>query len=374
MTTRGEPARATALTRTTGRPPVRAAAILAALLIVAAAVAVATRVATAPPEPATRASAENGLVAFGREGDIVTVDPETGAEQVLVGGSDEDGAPVFSWNGDRLAFTRTIGGDSALFAVATAGGDPVPLTSEPLDVVGPSWSYDDSALAFTNGDLVIAAADGSGAEALVLQVRAQKAHWRPPDGAQLQFSSGSDNVSLYLVGRDGSGLVPIALPDGTVVKDPVVGWTPDGTRLVTTRSEVALDGGRRSRLHVLTVGADGVVLVDATDGPALVDGPHVSGISPDGTHVVVPGAETLGGDGWRPAIVALDGSTEPVAFGPTFVGEDFGIAWSPDGASVVVRDGSAEVTWILVPGSDRAQRASWHAPNDDVLAWQRVVP
>ncbi len=201
-----------------------------------------------PTVPDALGVARNGLVAYGAGGDIVTVDPETGATATLVGGTDDDAVPVFSHDGTRLAFVRTAAGEQHLFTINPDGSDLRQLTTEPMDIISHSWAPNDSELVFTNGDLFVVAADGSGLRQLDLGTTgAQLARWRPPDGQQIMFTDSGDNVSLFLVGRDGTGLAPIRLPDGSKVKDGTIGWTPDGERLVTLREPPgAGEPGRRS--------------------------------------------------------------------------------------------------------------------------------
>jgi hypothetical protein len=109
------------------------------------------------------------------------------------------------------------------------------------------------------------------------------------------------------VGRDGTGLRPIRQADGGTVTDGVVGWTNDGTRLITIR-EGASEGEGRSRLHVLTVAADGLVTDDAVIGPPIVTGPFGVGLAPDGTRAIIPARDRRG----RGALAsAIDGSSKP---------------------------------------------------------------
>ena len=236
------PMRATTLGRQLRTPPLRVVAVLAALLILVAAL-LAIRAGSQPNVLDTFGLARNGLVVYGAGGDIVTVDPETGVTATLVGGVDDDAVPVFSRDGTRIAFTRSVAGEQTLFIVAADGSGLRQLT-DPTDIVGPTWSPDDSEIAFANGDLMVVAADGSGTRRLDLgDVRAQLAQWRPPDGQQIMFRDAEDNVSLYLVGRDGTGLAPIRLADGSDVTRPC-------DRLDARRhaaGHVARDGGSRGR-------------------------------------------------------------------------------------------------------------------------------
>ncbi len=59
--------------------------------------------------PAPFGRAENGLVAYGAGGDILTVDLATGARRAVVAGPTIDGTPRFSRDGSRIAFLRRDG-------------------------------------------------------------------------------------------------------------------------------------------------------------------------------------------------------------------------------------------------------------------------
>jgi Tol biopolymer transport system component len=348
-------------------------AVLAALLILLAAI-LAIQAGSRPTPFEAFGLARNGVVTYASGGDIVTVNPETGVATTLVGGADDDGGPVFSHDGTKIAFVRTVAGEQTLFTIAADGGELLQLTRDPLDIASHAWSPDDSELAFTNGDLLVVAADGSGMRPLDLgRVGAQLARWRPPAGEQILFTDSGNIASLHLVGRDGTGLRPIRQADGGTVTDGVVGWTNDGTRLITIR-EGASEGEGRSRLHVLTVAADGLVTDDAVIGPPIVTGPFGVGLAPDGTRAIIAAAETVGGDSWRVGVVAIDGSASTVITGPTFAGSEYMFGWSPDGKLIVVDDAARGETWLLDPAGGDERLAPWHDPSDELLVWQRKAP
>ena len=366
------PMRATTLGRQLRTPPWRVIAVLAALLILVAAL-LAIRAGSQPNVLDAFGLARNGLVVYGTGGDIVTVDPETGEIETLVGGVDDDTVPIYSRDGTRIAFLRSVAGEQTLVIVSADGSGLRELT-DPIDIRSPTWSPDGSEIAFANGDLMVVATDGSGMRRLDLEgVGAQFAQWRPPDGRQIMFTDGSDGVSLYLVGRDETGLAPIRLADGSRVTDPAIGWTPDGTRLVTLRETAAPEVGR-SRLHVLTVADDGLVTGDSMVGPPHVNGPFVVGLSPDGSKATVAAAETVDGDEWRVAVVPVDGSPPVVTTGPTFIGDNYQFGWSPDGQIIYVKDVAQDVTWLLDPDGGEARQATWHDPSDELVVWQRRAP
>ena len=366
------PMRATTLGRQLQTPPWRVIAALAALLILLATI-VLIQAGSQSSVPDALGVARNGLVTYGVDGDIVTVDPESGATTTLVGGAGFDAVPVFSHDGTRIAFVRTAADEQFLYTINADGSDLRQLTTDPLDIISHSWSPDDSELVFTNGRLFVVAADGSGLRQLDLgETGSQLARWRPPDGQQIMFTDSGDDVSLFLVGRDGTGLTPIRSPDGTTVTDGTIAWTPDGQRLVTLRETAGT--ASTAEVHVLTISGDGTVTDDSVIGPAVLAGPWAVGLSPDGGRVAVPAAGPGAGDDWQVAVVPLDGSESVVMTGPSFVGEGFQVGWSPDGATIYVKDEAQRLTWLLDQDGGDARQATWFDPSDEPVVWQHLAP
>ena len=100
--------------------------VLAASLVLAA---------TRPKPPPPFGPAGNGLVVMSQDGDILTVDPRTGATVAIVTGPEIDSDPLWSQDGTTLLFRRAspdqLGAD--LLMVARANGSGVKqLTPEPL--------------------------------------------------------------------------------------------------------------------------------------------------------------------------------------------------------------------------------------------------
>ena len=101
-------------------------AVLALAIALAAIAFVGSRRQVAPPF----GPAANGLLVYGTpSGDIVTVDPATAETTVLVGGPELDSQPTYSLDGSRVAFSREVDGRSAVFAIDSAGGQVVRLTT-----------------------------------------------------------------------------------------------------------------------------------------------------------------------------------------------------------------------------------------------------
>ena len=171
----------------------------------------------------------------------MTVDPVTGATSALVGGPTEDGYPVVSLDGTRVAFVREDELGQTLNVVDIAGGEPRPLMTKPVpEIQGAAWSPNGESIAFTavDGDLSslwIARADGTDAHRVDLgpDLSVAMPHWRPPNGDELLLVGSTSpsagflpefgyrdlygafeeptgwEIGLYLVRPDGGDLRPI---------------------------------------------------------------------------------------------------------------------------------------------------------------------
>lgn len=351
--------------------PSRTAGMLAILVLLLLLLAIATLVGSPRRLPAPFGPAANGLVAYAVDGDIVAVDSRSGSMVILVGGPARDQYPAWSPDGTRVAFERAVPGGTKAVSANSAGGQLLELIEDPVDAVrGLIWSPDGSALAFSNGDLWIVAADGSGGRRLDIGFRAEFPVWRPPDGREILFSNAS-GPGLFLVRRDGSVLRPLTFSDGTIVDDGA-SWTPDGRRLVSARRETGADGHPAYRLHVMIVGVDGRIVDDRVVGPPML--PSIgNNLSPDGTRVLFA-IESPDRAGWRVGVVSIDGSEPMILAGPTFTGQERICAWSPDGTLIIVNDVEQQETWLLDSSGGPARRGDWNDLSGEPPAWQRLPP
>jgi len=360
------------LARRTIRPvPWRTAGLLAVIALLIAAM-LAVYIGSRPKAPPPFGPAPNGLIAFTRSNDILTIDPNTGRTTTLVDGPTIDNYPLFSPDGTRIAFERDIGGGSQLYAIDAAGGVPIKLTEvEYKGFYGLVWSPDGKQLAYINGALMIVAADGSGAH--LADTGASTGGfpmWRPPNGDDILFSGTKDGVSgSLLVHRDGSGLrLMAASPSG----GELAMWTPDGDRIVINRAEPASDGQTMYRVHVYTVDQQGVTVDDEIVGPPLERGWSGYGLSPDGTRALVSVRQSAGADEWRVGVMSIDGpsSGSIVETGPVLQGSGYGYTWAPDGTTILLTYTDKGETWLLDANGGTARLATWFDPNSQV-SWQR---
>ena len=129
--------------------------------------------------------AKNGLVAYANDGDIYTVDPETGARQAIVTGPEVDQEPRWSLDGTRLLFLRTAGELYEVGIVDPDRPDELVMTEAfELDSDSVKWSPDGRSISAPPGLLIVDAATGE-ATPLDFDVAAEDVFWRPPDGRQV---------------------------------------------------------------------------------------------------------------------------------------------------------------------------------------------
>jgi Tol biopolymer transport system component len=110
-----------------------------------------------------------------------------GANQRLVLALDilrASGPPVWSPDGEYLAYAFNLGEDGEVWVVSSAGGDPVNLSKIPGTKSHISWSPDSKALIFTNDtddtlEIYLALPDGSDTHALFEQGRYGYGDWSP---------------------------------------------------------------------------------------------------------------------------------------------------------------------------------------------------
>jgi dipeptidyl aminopeptidase/acylaminoacyl peptidase len=350
------------LSRRTVKPiPWRTLGLLAvlALLLVAA---VSFYVGSQPRMPPPFGLAANGLVAYASSGDIYTVDPITGAREAIATGPGVDREPRWSLDGTRVAFLRSFGGGESLVIVDVPSRQVLATTDQFVDSDDDSiaWSPDGRSvsIAGTNGGfrgLFIVDATSGDLKPLAIEYLFLEGYWRPPDGRQIMFVGGTEtNVGLFMVDVDVGTVTEITRPAHRGGEIRPSGWTPDGRRVVFTRTS-----GDRLRTHIidLTTGAE-VTIDDVGFGHVSNEGNRMVALTADGRLCV---ADLSGG----PCVQIGEPSQAYVGFHAA------GAQWSPDDQWILVRDleGGA---MLIDPDGENPDQPAWIA--DGAESIQRVAP
>ena len=186
--------------------------------------------------------------------------------------------------------------------------------------------------------------------------------WRP-NGHEIVFLRQwlwlIDQIGLYLVRSDGTGLRAIAQP--TVDGPTRFSLSPDGSKVAYT-----IGAANHGQIHVVDVdtGADRQV---AFDGTAADVRPHWS---PDGTRLVF---ERSSGGTYQLMIGSATGG--PVTgIGPTRPDKTGGaeVQFSPDGASIVAFYNADKTSWLLDPAGGPGTKLAYDAVSPST--WQPAAP
>ena len=243
----------------------------------------------------------NGRIAFARDGDIFTMDPDGSNVVQLTANTDLNFSPKWSPDGTKLVFASI--GDSGFsdILVMNADGSGVSnLTAGTTFDVAPTWSPDGGKIAWLsnrsgNGNQVHAMnTDGSG----VVEITS----FDPGGGGisslffDIDWSSSGKIVygstdGLWVMNPDGSGLTSL----GAGVEP---NWAPDGSKIVFATAALGIG--------VMNADGSGVVMF-----PFLGQEP---GFSPDGNKITFVGLsiDVVNADGsGRTTIDDSAGSNQP---------------------------------------------------------------
>jgi Tol biopolymer transport system component len=289
-------------------------------------------------------------------GDLVAVDPRTGAERILV--EDLDAVYWAGWSADGRWFayeTDTMdhlgrtnhsgrnlwvgGGSQAPRVVATSS------TYDDLTYPGRDWEWSPTGAELATMmppdtlrtiDVVTGETTDLGPAVADLGGWGRTQGWAwSPDGTHLVFASSEGDGSLYSVDvRSGERSLLARLPD---VAPPIrinkILWSPDGAHIAVQLGE----GDERGRLFVMDA--------DGSDIRMMADDNNSLGVawSPDGTRLAFGTAAEFSvrirvarADGTVPAEIGAigRGPCHFTTYGPNY---ECLLAWSPDGTQVAIQ-------------------------------------
>ncbi len=330
--------------------------------------------------PAPFGPAANGLVAYSIDGDIHTVDPVSGRSTAIVTGPDTDSDPVWSRDGTRLAFKRTVAGESGvrLYVARADGSGLTVITPEPLPGIESFTFSPDGAevlLVSTAGlpraEASIARADGSGIRALELGTAPEEPAYRPPDGAEIAFVEGS---SIIVANADGSN-VRTLFESGFDRDAGFPQWSPDGSLLAYGFYDPTVPDWT-TQVHVMLANGSGDRAL-----PAPMDAKWSGNAvwSNDGTRLaIVRGYSPRSDEDVVVAVVPVDGSGPGVETARGLLASwPSRFEWAPDDSAILltqgVQDPDQPLQQLLIdPDTGDARPAPWTATAPP--AWQRVAP
>ena len=240
-----------------------------------------------------------------------------GSPRPLTSGAGQDSSPVFTSDGNQLAFlSDRAGGQNQVYVVDADGRNPTQVTRTAGAKTRPAFAPGSSTLlGFLSGGTLSYADVGQGDATLLLPTPGQSSHPNSTDPAQAQEASST------VVGFD---------------------WKPGGSRSEPGMAAVLENGGLQTLAILPTLGsAPRLTQNDQPDGPPLVAGDAVSPAwAPDGSHVAVAVLHILGAPG-QPKVsgmVTLDAQGGPVSrlflTPPGAAGGPENPVFSPDGSQI----------------------------------------
>lgn len=292
----------------------------------------------------------------------------------------DDASPIWSPEGDRIAFLSDRGSGYDIFLMNPDGTDQRPLRDAdhggPLVTNNFKWSPDGKRIMYSVGGKIyvveVIASDGSFSTAPVQNLSASAgpnafdnaAAWSP-DGTKIAFiSNGCAGClpDLFVMNSDGTGRAQLTTT-GDAEFSPT--WTPTG--------RIAYGSFRTFPANTYVINADGTGDQLLTTQAGEVSNPVWS---PDGTRILFgssgpiasprPGLYTMNADGSNLTFLTAEANGG---------GERF---WSPDG-TIIVAHSANDAGWIDVI-SFSSTSTSRHVTNltktrkadEFALSWQRV--
>lgn len=278
------------------------------------------------------------LIAMHRTDGIYVVKPDgTGFDTRATGMTEEN--PVWSPDGTRILFERTVGGAKDIFSMNADGTGIANLTLGAAgDDYNATWSPDGKYIAFTTernytssgSDVFVMEADGRNPK--IVDVKADRASW---SADSLKIAYGSYKVTrfqIYVANRDGTNQTNVSTSN---FSDSEPAWSPDGTKIAFS----GLRGGLGATLYLMNA--------DGSNQQALAASLQTSSRanwSRDGQRITFNGAVTINDetDVYR---INAD-RTGLTNLTPGIAAEDRDGTWSPDGkqlAIVTKRDNNFEI-------------------------------
>jgi dipeptidyl aminopeptidase/acylaminoacyl peptidase len=194
----------------------------------------------------------------------------------LTNNSANDFGPVFSPNGQKIAFSSERDGDHEIFVMSKDGTKQTRLTSNSTSDTDPAYSPNGQKIAFasfrdggSNSEVYVMNSDGSGQTNLTNNTAGDGDPAYAPDGTKIAFASSRDGDSeVYEMNADGSGM-PVSL-----TSDPAFDSAPDWQPVCTISGTTGDDfiTANQSPGNDVICGLGGSDQIDAGGGHDIVIG------------------------------------------------------------------------------------------------------
>jgi hypothetical protein len=176
----------------------------------------------------------NGKVAFersvGGDTEIFVMDPDGQNQVNLTNSPGNDMVPEYSGDGERIVFQSARDGDNDIYTMTADGQDVIQVTDSPGIDVEPAYSPDGSQIAFASdrdGDreIWVVNSDGTNPVQLTFNGQFEADPSYSPDGSRIAFTSARDgNDEIYVMDADGQNQLRLTEDPGD---DREPGWSPD---------------------------------------------------------------------------------------------------------------------------------------------------
>ncbi len=234
--------------------------------------------------------------------DIFVMNADGAGQTILMTGPlPHDWNPVFSPNGEKIAFQSFRDGNDEIYVADADGANAVNLTNNVFSDRDPSWSPDGSQIVFaTNRDgddaIYVMSANGS----IPTNVSNHPAdddspNWSP-DGSRITFQSDRDgDPDIWVMNADGGN--PLRLTE-SLAADTAPAWSADGTM-------IAFQSDREGSFDIFVMNA-----VNPEAAETRVTFGPVHGQAPDWQPIQTPPTQGPGQFRWGDD--DCDGDVDPV--------------------------------------------------------------